>query len=166
MRMFVLLAFAAIPFAPTTAQAHALGVAYAIKGENVEIEAFYDDDSAASKAKVIVVNVKDELIANGITDKTGKWSFATPVPGKYEIRVDAGAGHRAVKTLTIPGVAPNAPPPKVAEITDPENADSESRSERTRTPWQKIGIGLSVIALGSCALTLGLAIRRQGKTPG
>ena len=165
MRIAILIAAATFALMPTTALAHALGVAYSIKGDKVEIEAFYDDDTAAHKAKVIVVNAKDEEIANGITDKAGQWSFATPAPGKYEIRVDAGAGHRARKTLNVPGVGPS-PPSKVDDDSEPEAADSESRYAMTRTPWQKIGVGLTIIALGGCALTLGLAIWRQGKTHG
>jgi hypothetical protein len=155
MRTAMLIAVALLASQPTTALAHALGVACKINGDKVEIEAFYDDDSAANKAKVSVVNVKNEVIASGVTDKDGKWSFATPAPGKYEIRVDAGAGHRAKKVLSVPGVVSEPAPSKQA---DPE----PTRADMTRTPWLKIGIGLAAIALCSGAFTLGMMLRKNG----
>ena len=108
--------------------------------------AYYDDDSPAQKAKVDVVDAKDAVIVTGITDHKGQWSFATPPPGKYEVRVDGGAGHRAKRSLTIPGpMSAEATSAPVAEVTISEGAN---RAEFTGIPWLKIAIGLVVI--GSC----------------
>jgi len=131
-------AFFAILFVPASAFAHAIGVTCTIRSDKVEVEAFYDDDTPAHKAKVQVVNAKDEVIATGITDKDGIWTFATPTPGKYEVRIDAGAGHRAKKSLVIPGAVADDPTPIIAT---PE----PTREEQTRTPWWRIGIGLAII---------------------
>ena len=78
---------------PAPVFAHAVGVDCTVRGDKVEVEGFFDDDSPAQKAKVRVVNAKGELIADGITDEKGRWSFRTPAPGKYQVELDAGAGH-------------------------------------------------------------------------
>ena len=41
---------------PANAFAHALGVACTLRGDKVEVEVFYDDDTPAQKAKVQVLN--------------------------------------------------------------------------------------------------------------
>jgi hypothetical protein len=136
---------AAILLLPASALAHAIGVTCTIRGDKVEVEAFYDDDMPAHKAKVQVVNAKEEVIANGIADKDGIWSFVTPTPGTYEIRVDAGAGHRAKKTLHIPGM------PTTEEETPIPTEPEPTREQMTRTPWWRIGLGLLIIVVGSAA---------------
>jgi hypothetical protein len=149
----LLFASTAIFVIPTSAFAHGVGVACTINADKVEVEAFYDDDSPAFKAKVQVVNANEDVIATGITDKDGKWTFATPAPGKYQVRLDAGAGHRAKKALHIPGEEPKfevpteAPPPTVTPTAEPE-----TRAEMTRTPWLRIGVGLGAIFVGSIAV--------------
>ena len=145
-----LLASLCLVLVPTLGHAHAIGLDCTLRGNKVEVEVYYDDDSPAQKAKIEVVGVMEEIIISGITDEKGKWSFAAPVPGKYEVRVDGGAGHRAKRSLTIPG-------PKTAESKSvdpalaPDAAMSEGadRAEFTSVPWLKIVIGLFVI--GSCA---------------
>ena len=108
--------------------AHAVGVSCTIRGAQVEVEAYYDDDSPAIKAMVQVLNAKNEVIATGDTDEKGRWVFAKPGPGKYVIRLDAGAGHRAKATFTVPGFV-NDLPPENPTTTDPS-------SERARRPVQ------------------------------
>jgi len=138
------IAFGLLAILPVSARAHGLGVACAIRGDKVEVEAFYDDDSAAAKAKVVVVNAKDEVVATGITDEQGLWKFAKPEPGKYEVRVDAGAGHRAKKTLNVPR----------PDTSSEEPAAEPSREEQTQTPWLGVGLGLAAIAGGGGAIML------------
>ena len=64
-----------LSLAPTAAFAHGLLVAWKMQGAKVEVQVFYDDDTDAAKAKVQVLNAKDEVVANGVTDDKGKWSF-------------------------------------------------------------------------------------------
>jgi hypothetical protein len=149
-----ILASLAILCIPAAVFAHAVGVTCTINADKVEVEAFYDDDSPAFKAKVQIVNAQEEVIANGITDKDGKWTFATPTPGKYQVRIDAGAGHRAKKALLIPGEEPKSAatvevsPPVVVEPV----VEAPTREEMTRTPWLRIGVGLGAIFVGSIAV--------------
>lgn len=136
---------------PAMSFAHGLGVTWKRDGKQINVEAFYDDDTAADKAKIHVVNGAGDKIGEGVTDDDGKWSFPTPKAGVYEIHVDAGAGHRAKKRLEIAEDAPAAPP-------------EETREEMTRTPWLRILSGLTIIAGGSGALMLGFYLTRQKKS--
>src|SRR5262249_22961076 len=80
----------------------------------------------------------------GTTDNGGRWTFPKPAPGRYVVTVDAGAGHKTTIRLTIPGEG---------DATDIVNADGpatgnsgRTRSEFTRIPWERILLGLAVIA--------------------
>ncbi len=145
-----------LAIAPTSAFAHALGVDCTLKAGKVNVEAFYDDDSPAQKAKVQVVNAKDEVIANGVTDEKGMWNFAAPPPGRYEVRVDAGAGHRAKKTINVP--VPIDEPPTATIST------GTSRAEFTRFPWLKVLIGVVVLGGVGAAFALSTLLRKNGRS--
>jgi len=152
------LAFLVLAFAPASALAHALGVDCTLRGAKVEVEAFYDDNAPAQKAKVQVVNALDEIIASGVTDATGSWTFATPPPGKYEVRVDAGAGHRAKKTIIVPAAEPEAaiaPPLTIVE-------EGPTRVEFTRFPWVQVLIGVVVLGGVGAAFAISTMLRRNG----
>ena len=153
----LLLTFLTITFAPSAARAHALGVEAKLKDGKVAIEAYYDDDSPAIKAKVQVLQGKDNVVATGITDDKGRWTFDAPPAGKYQVIVDAGAGHKAETTLTIPAAA----------LTDvatspaaPSISAGPSREEFTRIPWLKIGLGLAAIAILAGAYLLSSLLRK------
>jgi hypothetical protein len=147
-----------LAIAPTSAFAHALGVDCVLRNGKVVVEAFYDDDSPAQKSKVQVVNAKDEEIANGVTDEKGTWSFAAPPPGAYEVRVDAGAGHRAKKAINVPAPEPSdEPPPAVTISTGP------SRAEFTRFPWLKVLIGVVVLGGVGAAFAVATVLRKNGR---
>lgn len=116
-----------------SASAHALLVVAKIEGDQVKLEAFFDDDSPAADAKVTVRDEQGTVISEGRTDATGRWSFAKPRPGAYEIVVDDGAGHRTKKHLRIPTADAGA-----------TNAEP-SREELTQFPWLKVAIGIGAI---------------------
>jgi hypothetical protein len=146
--LIICLTLVPLLISPSKALAHALGVSCKIRGDKVEVEAYYDDDSPAQNAKVQVVNARAETVADGVTDKDGNWSFPTPSAGTYEVRVNAGGGHHARKTITVPAAAkpsptPDEPPPTPAE---PTITDGPTRSEFTRTPWLQVAVGLLIIA--------------------
>jgi hypothetical protein len=162
------LGFLIAPFTPAWASAHALHVDCKLRGDKVHLEAYFDDDTAAAKAKVQVVNVGQEVVADGVTDQEGRWTFATPPPGKYEVRVDAGAGHRAKKAIEVP------PPPSNPAALESETSSTSkeaivpdgpdgSRLEITRTPWLKVAIGLIIIGGLSGAFLLASMMRKNGK---
>src|SRR5262245_31356111 len=94
--------FLVLATAPS-AFAHALGAECSLRGDRVEVEAYYDDDTPARDARVIVRDVAKKNVAEGRTNDKGFWSFPRPEPGRYRVTVDAGAGHRTTVTITVPG---------------------------------------------------------------
>ena len=56
-------------------------------------------------ALIVVKNEHGDIIIQGRTDEKGVWSFDRPGAGRYEVSVDAGAGHRAKEMLTVPELA-------------------------------------------------------------
>src|SRR5262249_9986424 len=114
----LLLALIALPALPLAADAHNIGLECKLKGSRVHVEAFYDDDTPGAHAKMVVVDGEEKIVARGKTDANGEWSFPAPQPGQYEVRVDAGAGHRASKKITVPAenfVAEPAEEPTISE---------------------------------------------------
>lgn len=132
------------------APGHALGAECKLRGDRVEVEAYYDDDTPARNAKVRVLDAHDNVVAEGRTDAQGKWSFPKPQPGSYQVAVDAGAGHGTKLKMTVPA-GEGAPPAAISE--------GPRREEFTRFPWLKVTLGLGAIAL--FALALWLALRRS-----
>src|SRR5205085_2177382 len=84
------------------AEAHALSGQCKLVGNQVQVEAYFDDDSPAADAHVRVLDGAKGEIAKGRTDAKGGWSFARPAAGKYIVVVDAGAGHRTDIAMTVP----------------------------------------------------------------
>jgi hypothetical protein len=161
----------------TNASAHAVGVDCTFRLGKIEVEVFYDDDTAASKAKVELVNAKDEVVESAISDKHGRCVLRKPAAGKYEVRVDAGAGHRARKKIEVPassihdagiGMALDAalqaaPIVSVPSPIKPSISDSSVRAEFTRFPWEKLLIGIVVIGAVGGAFLLGSMICKNAK---
>ena len=137
-----------------SAMAHDLGAQAKWQDGQVVLEAYYDDDTAASQAKVRVVDGTGAVVLQGTTDDQGRWIFAAPPPGRYRVTVDAGGGHRTSIVLTIPEQAstslagtatPSQPsPPPLSEA--PIVSSGPSRQEFTRFPWLRLGMGLVVLA--------------------
>src|SRR5262245_4816149 len=119
--------------------AHALGARLRIDKDRVRLEAFYDDDTPAHDASVVVLDGQEKAIAKGKTDAKGLWSFSRPPPGKYQVIVDAGDGHRAVKTLIIPA-ASGQESERTENGSSPDanpSTQGDDRREFTRFPWLK-----------------------------
>jgi hypothetical protein len=164
--LFHCLTFVALTLTPTWGFAHALHVDCKVRGGKIEVEAFYDDDTAAAKAKVQVVEADGQVVAHGFTDQAGRWSCPSPAAGKYEVRVDAGAGHRAMATIDVPVPAPNPTPEESGTNadteTDPAIDGSDVRRSMIGVPWLKVAIGLFVIGGLSGAFLLASKLRKNG----
>src|SRR5438552_522160 len=132
-----LLAVAALLAAAAPLRAHALHAECKLHGNEVRVEAFYSDNSAARDAKITVRDAAGTAVAAGRTDAKGVWTFARPPAGTYEVVADAGAGHRCPLTMTIP-----------AEALADEATVSEgpTRAEATAVPWGRVLLGLAVLA--------------------
>jgi nickel transport protein len=134
------------------ARAHALGAEVKLRGNRVEVEAYYSDDTPARDAHVIIHNAADQVIAEGRTDDRGRWQFPVPPAGRYSVVVDAGAGHRKTVNIAIPN-----------QTSDGETvSEGPPREEFTRFPWGRVALGLAIIAaLGGGWLALRRRFRRM-----
>src|SRR5438067_1194458 len=104
-----------------------------VRGDRVEVEAFYDDDTPARNARVTVTDAAGNKIAEGLTDAQGRWSFSKPATGTITVIADAGAGHRYQADFDIP---PN--PPTAAPTDDDQPIRTgPSRAELTAIPWAR-----------------------------
>src|SRR5438874_771922 len=134
---------------------HALHAEAKLHGDTVTVEAFYSDNTPAIDAAITVRDAAGKEIAAGRTNDRGIWSFPRPAAGKYEVVADAGAGHRAQATATIPSEAALrvlSPAPEEVIVTG-----GPTREELTRFPWLRVAIGLATI--GGLAILLWLVNR-------
>jgi nickel transport protein len=145
--------------------AHALGAECTLRGGRVEVEAYFDDDTAAVDARIIVCDEAQKVVVEGRTDAKGLWSFARPAAGLYRVTVDGGAGHRTTVRIKVPAREESPKPPVTVAGVEPAKDrtpatpageeviihEGPSRAEFTRFPWIKTTLGLTVIA----ALNLG-----------
>lgn len=146
------------------AGAHALYVECKLRGDNIRVEAFFDDDTPAVDAKIVVRTKDGTEVARGVANDKGVFEFPKPAPGKYVVVADAGQGHRAEQAMTMPTGAAleklgayNLNAPEVVVTPGP------TRTERVRLPWLRAGLGLASIAGLAGALWLGL--RKKGASP-
>ena len=136
------LAFLAL-LLPSPAWAHGLNVSLRrtrnAPARRCTVAAYFDDDTVAREAKVVVTENNGIAVVQGTTDERGQWAFPRPTPGRYRILVDAGNGHRVHANLDIP------PDPAAAV-----GIDTPSRADFTRFPWLGIlgGVGSLTIAAG------------------
>lgn len=126
------------------AAAHALGTECTLHDGVVRLEAYFDDDTAAADARVVVRNAASEIVVEGRTDAKGLWHFPAPPPDLYRVTVDAGVGHQTTIRLRILSRAEHpSTPASIAENVQ----EGPSRAEFTRFPWGGMTLGLAAIAL-------------------
>jgi hypothetical protein len=126
---------------PALALAHAMGVEVRLINNQIHIETFFHDDSPASNALVTIENEAGEKILSEKTDKEGKLQAPVPLPGKYKIIVNDGAGHLSSTPMFIPKLNP--------ADTNNQNilvSKSPDRNQFIQTPWLGIVAGLATIA--------------------
>jgi nickel transport protein len=137
--------------------AHSLGAECTLHDGYVRLEAYYDDDTAAADARVVVRDAARDIVAKGRTDAKGTWSFPAPLPGLYRVTLDAGAGHQTTIRLRIPS---NAEETRTSTSSAELVHEGPTRAEFTRFPWGRVALGLAVIAL-LCLVWRGLRGWRQ-----
>jgi nickel transport protein len=154
--------------APSTVSAHGIGVEARLKGDRVAVEAFFDDDTPAADAEVAVTTENGAVVAEGKADAKGMWSFPAPAPGKYRVTVDAGGGHRAKTTITIPArpaaAQSTTPSEGAAPATDTEVVVSDGPTRAEMTGWQRwlmAVVGVALIGLFTWGVRL--ATRRKAQ---
>ena len=130
----LLLAVLLLLLACQGARAHDLGAAARLERGRVFVETYFNDNTTPRNAHITVTAGDGTVVAEGRTDDDGKWSFAAPPPGGYQLTIDAGGGHKTTIPLTIP-----------ADGTGPIT-HGPPRSEFTRTRWLGLAIGILLIA--------------------
>lgn len=103
---------------PLLALAHRVDVFPYWEGEEVKVEAFFPDGSPVKGGKVKVFDGEGRLLAEGLTDEEGLWSFVPQAKGPFKVVLEASMGHRAEASLEAKkrGGAPEA----VASGVDPQ----------------------------------------------
>ena len=152
-------ALLALGTTPAYAWAHALGAECILRGDRVHVEAYFENDTPAQQALVRVLDSEEQEVAKGHTDTKGLWSSAAPPPGRYQVIIDAGAGHRVVHTMTIPRRVGTG---QTAETSSAQVSETPTREEFTSFPWLKILLGVGTIAALAAAFLLS---RRLSPTP-
>lgn len=170
---------AALMLVASPAAAHDLKGDVQRVGDVLEVRAFYPRASPAADAAVEVRDSAGGLVASGRTDGRGRWTFASPGPGKYQIVIDAGDGHRKEMTLTVADGSAFSPA-AIDSITAPAGTGAlAGKGTRTGTanrtgwsihvdnrddpddagrfPWLKAALGVAAIA----GLALGLWLSRR-----
>lgn len=140
----------------TRAEAHGLGAVAKLKDGRVTVECYFDDDTVAADARVLVAD-DSTTIAEGRTDAKGHWSFPAPAPGRYRVSVDGGGGHRAVLRLVIP-----VPEDPASEVV----SDGPSREEFTQFPWLRLSVGIGVILILAVLVPRVVRAKREHKEAG
>jgi hypothetical protein len=135
--------------APGSARAHALGAQCVRKGDTVRVEAYFEDDTPAQQALVRVLDSEEQEVVKGHTDAKGLWSFATPASGRYQVIIDAGAGHRVIHKMTIPGSRSAGAGENTSSISD-----APTREQFTSFPWLKVMLGVGTIGVLAAAFML------------
>ncbi len=125
--------------AASPAFAHKLKIDCRITGQRVHVEAFYDDNTPAQQATVVIKNEKNENVITGKTDERGVWICIKPPPGAYRVRAET-AGHVAEEPLSV--AVPSGP-----ASTGPTPDKGTTREEETVTPWRGIVFGCAAIAV-------------------
>jgi hypothetical protein len=126
--------------ATPAAQAHAIGLSCKLVGKLVRVEAYFSDDTPAFDALIVVRDEQQAVVAQGARTIVA-CGRSTAAGGRYEVSVDAGAGHRAKQVLVIPEAT-----------AEPGNAESAAagdlpRDEFTRIHWLRLALGLGIISL-------------------
>lgn len=117
----------------TSAEAHKLCLKAEKRQGKLYVEAWYDDDTPADRAKIKVTQ-SDQLVLEGVTNERGVWSADCPPTGAYLVEANDGGGHTAHAQFVI-------------QPTDEPQQAGETRQEvEVRRTWGVV-LGLGAVAL-------------------
>src|SRR5262245_22398469 len=121
--VLVAAAFVVATLAPGRALAHDLRATVRLPGDAVVVLAYFDDDTPAEGAKVVITDAAGNDVASGKADDKGLCRLPKLGPGKYRAVVES-AGHRD-------------------EVEFPVESEGAIEYSRTR-PDRAIGLALGV----------------------
>jgi nickel transport protein len=153
---FSLLAAVLLLSATSPAFAHRLHVEPKVVGDQLRVEAYYEDDTPAQDAKV-TVRSGDATVAEGRTNEKGVWTCAKPAAGTYTVRAES-VGHAATETIVIAKAEDGPPTATIAS----DDSGSVGRKAKTRTPWRNLILGVGLVAAACLAW---LVSRKTGRPP-
>ncbi|MEZ6143594.1 MAG: hypothetical protein R3B84_23770 [Zavarzinella sp.] len=149
------------------ALAHRMLLSVTTRGNQVQVEAYYEDDTPAEGALIFFAkNEKNQFEAK--TNERGVWTGKLPETGNWEILVKH-FGHSAKTTYSAPSEVVTAPtnenPVPVAEKS---SSDSELEALPTHPkpayPWQRVLLGVGILVLASVLLKVGLRMTRKSSS--
>lgn len=111
---------------------HKLCARLEIQGDQLQIEAWYDNDLPADNCKVILYR-GDTKLGEASTDERGLCKLPVPAAGSYRIDVNAGGGHRTEQLFEI--------------AAEPVVIAGESREGTQRKRWLGMLTGICIIVI-------------------
>lgn len=92
--MFLL---AVLPVLP--ALAHGVSIFAYVEGDKIHAECYFADGRPVVAGKILVLDSKSGIVAEGMTDGEGKYSLTIPKRDDLTIVIDASLGHRSTFLL-------------------------------------------------------------------
>ncbi len=109
-------------FLPGAVQAHKVNLFTYYEDGFVFIESYFPDGTACRNSRILARDESGAVVAEGVTDNDGLFSFPFENAGVLNISLNAGDGHGAETTLKIEEKIREAPVEPVAEFP-PQTAD-------------------------------------------
>jgi hypothetical protein len=103
----------AVLLLPDPALAHRMLLTVHAQSDPIRVEVYYDSTAPAQQAHMSVRSETGTIIAQGLSDDHGVWTFPRPAPGTW-IVMGESLGHLARQKLTIPGSPSVDPSPAAA----------------------------------------------------
>jgi hypothetical protein len=124
-----------------------------VRGNIVEIEVHYEDQTPAKGLKVALVDAQKKVIAAGKINADGEWSWPAPGPGAYELVLDPGTGDMDIKRypievrpVALPSPEPDPDRARCDHCPAPPPGAAEETPESLAFPWIASGILLALLA--------------------
>ena len=96
---FLAAAAACLLFFAASASAHKVSVFAYADSEKIYTESYFQNGDPVANGGLKVYDSSDNLVAEGVTDNQGLFSFEIPRADDFRIVIDAGMGHKSSFTL-------------------------------------------------------------------
>ena len=96
-RFFTVVAFLSLltsVLAAPTARAHKVNLFAYVENGRIQVECFFPDGKPVISGRIEITDSRKNKVAEGVTDREGKFSVPIPVIDDLTITVNASMGHR------------------------------------------------------------------------